>query len=273
MKVCTFQSSVVPGDNKLRYPRVCSHRGFNTIAPENSMAAFGAAVALGADELEIDIWPTKDHRIVVCHDNSVDRISDGTGQLADLTWEEIKQLNIGKKYAPEFDGLRFVLFEQVLRKFARQVVINLHIKSVGQVEEYNHDDFCRIVEMIYKYDCQEHVYIAGVEDVLHTAVKIAPQLSRCALDGKHGFMLVEKAKMYKCGKLQLVRHREGEYFTQEMIDEANAAGIHCNLFWSDDPTEALDFLKRGIDTILTNDFLRVANAIWDYREQIWAEKT
>ena len=261
--------SVIPGDNKLPYPRVCSHRGFNTIAPENTMAAFRSAVALGADELEMDIWPTKDHRLVVCHDDTVDRTSNGSGRIIDLTWEEIKRFNIGEKYAPQYDGLKYPLFEEILQCFARQVIINLHIKSIGHVEEYDHDNFRNIVELIYKYDCQEHVYIAGEEDVLRTAEKLTPQIPRCVIDGKQDFNLVKLAKKYGCKKIQLYSNRilEQDYFTQEMIDEAKSAGIRCNMFWTDNPAEVIGFLKRGIDTILTNDFLRVANVIWGYREE------
>ncbi|MCL2008060.1 MAG: hypothetical protein FWG77_08250 [Treponema sp.] len=262
---------VIRSDRELPYPRVCSHRGFNTIAPENSQVAFGAAVALGADELEMDIRFTKDRRQIICHDDSVDRLTAGTGRISDLNWEEIKHLSIGGKSAPEFTSLGFVLFEQVLQKFARRAVINLHIKS-GEAEEYNNDDFHRIVQTIYEYDCQEHVYIAGREDVLRTAIKLAPELPRCVLDEKKDFKLVELAKRYKCSKLQFVRGKDRDYFNQEMIDEANAAGIRCNLFWSDNPAEAVDFLKRGIDTILTNDFLRVASAVWDYRDRIWEKQ-
>ena len=50
------------------YPRVCAHRGFSTIAPENSMPAFGAAVAMGAEEIEFDLWYTKDGEIVSIFD-------------------------------------------------------------------------------------------------------------------------------------------------------------------------------------------------------------
>lgn len=255
--------ATMPGDAALAYPRVCSHRGFNTIAPENTLPAFGAAVALGAVEIEMDIWPTRDHQMVICHDRSVDRTSDGHGLIADLTWDEIKRFNIGAKYAPEFNGLRFPLFEEALRAFSRQTIINLHIKSSGNSSEYDHEDFANILELIHRYDMQEHVYIAGEEDVLRTASKMAPNMPRCALDGKRDFQLVKLAKEYGCQKLQLFRSKKNgqiiDYFNQDMIDEANAAGIHCNLFWSDDPLEAEELIKRGIGTILTNDYLRVAS--------------
>lgn len=260
--------ATIPGERELPYPRACSHRGFNTFAPENSMAAFGAAVALGAPELELDVWATKDHQLVVCHDPTVDRTSNGTGKIYEMTWDEIKKLDTGAKYNPVLSGMRFPLLEDVLRKFSNQVILNIHIKSVGKdVVEYDHDDFRRLVDLIYQYDCQNHVYIAGEEDVLRTAVKLAPELPRCALDRYQDFKLVELAKEFGCEKVQLYRNRKQYYFNQAMIDDAHAHNIRCNVFWSDDPEETMRMLEMGIDTILTNDYLRIAAVVEEFRRR------
>lgn len=71
-------------DLELSYPRLCAHRGFNAIAPENSMPAFGAAYALGADEIEFDIWETIDGVLVSCHDASLERVSNGKGFIYEM---------------------------------------------------------------------------------------------------------------------------------------------------------------------------------------------
>ena len=111
--------------------KFCSHRGFNAVAPENTLPAFAAAVALGADEIEFDLWPTADGQLAVCHDPSVDRTTDGKGKICDMTWEQMKNLDAGKKFHSEYEGVRIPLFEEVLRQFAGKVVMNIHIKSIG----------------------------------------------------------------------------------------------------------------------------------------------
>ena len=110
--------------------KFCAHRGFNAVAPENTLPAFAAAVALGADEIEFDLWPTADGQLAVCHDPSVDRTTDGKGTICDMTWEQMKNLDAGKKFHSEYEGVRIPLFEEVLRQFAGKVVMNIHIKSV-----------------------------------------------------------------------------------------------------------------------------------------------
>ena len=111
--------------------KFCAHRGFNAVAPENTLPAFAAAVALGADEIEFDLWPTADGQLAVCHDPSVDRTTDGKGTICDMTWEQMKNLDAGKKFHSEYEGVRIPLFEEVLRQFAGKVVMNIHIKSIG----------------------------------------------------------------------------------------------------------------------------------------------
>ena len=64
-----------------KLPAFCAHRGVSGLMPENSLPAFGAALALGADEIELDVWLTKDGQLVVSHDVTLDRISDGTGKV------------------------------------------------------------------------------------------------------------------------------------------------------------------------------------------------
>ena len=119
--------SVLP-DAKMPYPRVCAHRGFNTVAPENFLPAFGAAVALGAQEIEFDVWSTADGVLVSSHDETLERVSDGGGRIHEKTYEALLRLDFGAKADAPFRGLRIPTFEEILRQFARRTVMNIHVK-------------------------------------------------------------------------------------------------------------------------------------------------
>ncbi len=247
-------------DSKLPYPRVCAHRGFSTIAPENTLPAFGAAVALGADEVEFDVRFSSDGIPMVIHNDTVDEVTHGraAGKVTDYTYAQLAEMNVGKG---SFDGLRLASFEEVLQKFAGRVIMNIHLKGeaeTGQKEAiYDPKKLKKIMDLIEQYDCKDYIYIAGCRDVLKTACEYYPEIPRCCLDGQLDFKLVETAIEFNCQKLQLFK----PYFNQTMIDKAHRNGILCNVFWSDDPKEAVDFINMGIDTILTNDYLRVSNAV------------
>ncbi len=251
-------SSVALPDSTMPYPRVCAHRGFNTVAPENSMPAFGAAVAMGAQEIEFDLWVTKDGKVVSCHDATLERVSDGEGKIYEKTYDELLKLDFGCKFGEKFRGLRILTFEEILKKFACQVIMNIHIKTVNSISDYEVENLEKIIALIEKYDCKNHVYLmCGNDNVLRMLSEIAPDICRCCGAGRKPFEIVDRAIKYGCKKVQLFKPN----FNREMIEKAHQNGIICNVFWSDDPEEAKEFLDMGIDTILTNDYNLVSKSL------------
>ena len=253
--------ATIPGDRAYPYPRICAHRGFSTLAPENTLPAFGAAIALGATEIELDVRFTKDGIPVSCHDRNLERISNGKGFVDEKTLEELQQLDFSGKYAERLSPLPILTLETVLKTFSRQVIINMHIK--GDIEDghpvdyYPVEKFRKILALIDKYDMRQHVYFMGSTDVQKVALAEAPDIQRCMGAAPDGWTIVDRAIECKCAKVQLFK----PYFNQEMIDRAHKNGILCNVFWSDDPDEARNFRKMGIDCILTNDYWNIANAL------------
>lgn len=252
-------SAIVNNEREMKYPRICAHRGFNTIAPENSMPAFGAAVALGADEIEFDIWPTADGEIVSCHDQSLERVSTGSGLVTEHTLSELRELDFGIKYGEKFKGLPVVKFEDILQKFSGHTIMNIHVKEWSYTEPYPEDMLKKIVSLIRKYDCEKHCYFMISSDVyIKQFMKYAPDIPVCVghLDSRP-WEIIDRAIEHGCGKVQLFK----PYFNREMIEKAHAHGIKCNVFWSDNPEEAKELLDLGIDTILTNDYNIVSQIV------------
>jgi len=251
-------SAIVPCDAEMPYPRICAHRGFNSVAPENSMPAFGAAVAMGAEEIEFDLWSTKDGEIVSVHDAVLDRVSDGAGFVYEHTYEELLKYDFGVKYGEEFKGLKIVKFEDILKKFSCHTVMNIHIKTIDNKCEYSPQILQKIIDLIEKYDCRKYVYFMSENDnVLRLAREMAPDICRCVGGGDAPWKMVERAIKYDCKKIQLFK----PYFNQEMIDKAHENGIICNVFWSDDAGETKEFLDMGIDTILTNRYNLISQVL------------
>ena len=253
-------ASVVPFDDVMEYPRLCAHRGFNTVAPENSMPAFGAAVALGAEEIEFDLWSTKDGVLVSCHDSTLERVSDGSGKIYEHTYEELLQLDFGIKHGEKFKGLKIPTFEEILQKFAGRVIMNIHVKIWD--ENFENPMIEEIVALIRKYDCEKHIYFMTASDeIIKRVMNYAPDLNVCVgWDGnKEPMSIVDRAIALGAYKVQLFK----PYFNKESIDNAHAHGILCNVFWADDADEARRYFEMGIDTILTNDYLAIYNAVKD----------
>ena len=256
-------SAMVRNETQMPYPRICAHRGFNSVAPENSLPAFGSAVALGAEEIEFDIWHTIDGEIVSIHDPTLDRVSNGHGLIYEKTFKEVEELDFGSKFSEKFKGLKIVKFEDILKKFAGQVIMNVHVKTLS--DEYDTEAMKKIVALIRRYDCSKHIYfMISHRGVIKKFKEYAPDIKICAGHlASEPWLLVDKAIEFGLDKVQLFK----PYFTQETIDKAHANGIKCNVFFADDPAEAIKYLEMGIDTILTNDYLTIANATKDLRNK------
>ena len=247
-------SAIVRYDEVMPYPRVCAHRGFNTIAPENSLPAYGAAVAMGAEEIEFDLWFTKDGAIVSIHDSTLDRVSNGSGKIWEHTLDELLKLDFGSKFGKAYEGMKIATFEDILKKFSCHCIMNIHLKTIGERHEY----LDNVVRLIKKYDCEKYVYfMSGEEHVLERLQREYPEILRCCGDEYHDYKIVDRAIKYGCKKIQFFK----PYFNQEMIDKAHANGIICNVFWSDDPEETETLLDMGIDVILTNDYNKIATIV------------
>ena len=259
-------SAIIPGfkDAEKALPkRLCAHRGFSTVAPENSLPAFGSAVALGATEIEFDLWWTKDGEIVSIHDATLDRVSDGKGKVYEHTYEELAKLDFGSKFGEKkglknFAGLRILRFEEILAKLSCHTIMNIHMKDIGKAWEEEHVK--KVLRLIDAYDARGHVYfMSSCGPLQDQLARLAPDIPRCMGNGRYDMGrpdIVDMAIKHKCQMVQLFK----PYFDQSTIDRAHAAGMRVNVFWSDDPAEAKKFLEMGIDTILTNDYLLIANA-------------
>src|SRR5512135_1831254 len=112
-------------------PLVIAHRGSSASAPENTLAAFQLAVEQEADAIELDVDLTRDGHVVVMHDATIDRTTDGHGRVTELTLAEIRGVDAGAWKAAAFDGERVPLLEEVFEAMGQRVLINVEIKGMS----------------------------------------------------------------------------------------------------------------------------------------------
>lgn len=94
-----------------------AHRGASSYAPENTMPAFEKSVDMKAEMLEVDVQMSKDGELVVIHDHTIDRTTDGRGAVKDLTYEEIRNLDAGNHFSKEFAGEKIPTLSEVLDEY------------------------------------------------------------------------------------------------------------------------------------------------------------
>ncbi|MGX1193796.1 glycerophosphodiester phosphodiesterase [Metabacillus sp. SLBN-84] len=106
-----------------------AHRGASGYAPENTLAAFDKAVEMKADYIEIDVQQSKDGELVIIHDTTVDRTTDGSGKVKDLTYDDLSKLDAGSWKGKEFTGEKIPTFDDILDRYRGKTGILIELKA------------------------------------------------------------------------------------------------------------------------------------------------
>lgn len=244
---------LIAEDSVHPYPRICAHRGMCAAAPDNSLPGYGAAIALGVDEIELDVLPTKDGHLISMHDRKLELISDGHGMEYDYTLEELSALDFGAIYSPAFKGLRVLLLEDVLRKLGRSVIMNIHMKMWDL--DIGEPAYEKLAALIRRYGCEKHVYLTSTSLAhLQAFHAVAPEVARCTCFScikSDPYACIDEAARLKLQKIQISHPSEA------IIAYAHEKGLVCNVCFADDVQEAEKLLKMGADTLLSNSFLEI----------------
>ena len=245
--------SCSPKEKELGYPRICAHRGVSNLAPENTIPAFDLAVNAGAQEIEFDVYATKDGKLVVIHDYRIEYLSDGVGKIWEFTYDELLKFDFGYKFDEKYRGLKIATFEEVLAKYSKRVIMNIHVKIWDW--GFEDDKMAEIISLVKKYDCQEYVYFAtGRDEVIVKLKSLYPQFP-CAIltDQERPYKDVERAIAVGAEKIQSYHF----LFNEDMIKQAKQNGIIINIFKCDDIETAKKYFETGIDCILTDNFMEL----------------
>ena len=232
------------------FPWLCAHRGLSQVCPENTLPAFGAALGLGVQEIELDLWLSRDGVPVVCHDPRVDRTTDGQGVVTDMDWGEVRRLDAGVTYGESWRGVRVPCLDEVIALVDGRAGLNIHIKDPGPGGRLVHF----VCDSLIREGLVETSYIAGDEDVLAASLAYAPEVPRACLAGQGDpVRQVGVAARYACRRIQFSRAVKATE-----TGRAHDLGMVCNLFWSDEPEDAREYAANGIDVLLTNAAHRLA---------------
>ena len=157
-----------------------AHRGYSAKYPENTMAAFRAAMNYEIDGIELDVHMTKDGHIVVIHDEKVNRTTNGKGYVKDMTTQQIKELDAGSKFNPLFKGEKIPLLEEVIQ-LIEPTNLKLNIELKSDVFPYYGMDM-EVVKLVEKYGIQNRTIISSFDhETLTRIANVAPLIETAPL--------------------------------------------------------------------------------------------
>lgn len=153
-----------------------AHRGFSSQFPENTILAFQKALDIGITWMEFDLQVTSDNHLVVMHDKTVDRTTNGTGLVSDLTLEQVKNLDAGSHLDSQFSGEQVPTFEEVVTLLLGKSKMAVELKFVGL------DPIGHVLDILQKYNAIDQVSISSFDLVKLPEVKrLCPSCSTTAL--------------------------------------------------------------------------------------------
>ena len=157
-------------------PLSVAHRGHSIAYPENTVEAYRKAIELGVEMIECDVNITRDGKLVMIHDSTLDRTTTGTGRVSAVTWEEIQALDAGGKFKPEFAGVRVPSTEETLLLYKEAGIF-----SCFEIKGANADEANRIalglVDLFVKHNMLDTTFVSSyTHDAVHLAQSKCPEL-------------------------------------------------------------------------------------------------
>lgn len=223
--------------------QITAHRGFSGIAPENTVYSFGSAVESGADYIELDVQLTKDNQLVVFHDKTIDRTTDGKGKLSDYTYDELLKFSVGEWYGKEeYNDAKIMLLSEVLELFSDDILFNIEIKNSGNVVRTAEIT----AETVQEYGIEDSCYITSFS---YSALKKVKSINP---DIKTGIIVNTAVSAFS--QLQYTDAVSMNYL---FVNHTAVTSVHQNgkkLFvWTVNRTEDIQkMVAMGVDNIITN---------------------
>ncbi|MHA1578055.1 MAG: glycerophosphodiester phosphodiesterase [Candidatus Freyarchaeota archaeon] len=218
----------------MRKTLMIAHRGASFYEPENTLRAIERALGLGVDGVEIDVRSSVNGNIVVIHDETVDRTTNGTGKVANMSLLELRSLDAGR-------GERIPLLSEVLETVGNRAMLVIELKVPG-IEE-------RVIETLEKQDALGSVTVTSF---LHRSVKRVKEINPGVRTG-----IIFSSSPVNPSRLALdadadtlfARHK---YVTPDMVRNAHENGLDIYAWTVDDAITAEKLILMGVDGIVTN---------------------
>lgn len=242
----------------MNIPEVIAHRGFSGKAPENTLAAFRMAAGLDIDGIEFDVQLTRDNRVVVIHDETLERTTNGKGFVKDHTYDQLKELDAGSWFSKEFEGERIPLLEEVL-KFVRGYGFFINIELKTSIFEYQGIEKL-VLDSIKGFGMEKRVIISSFN---HYSLKRFRELDKkvktAVLCG--GILYEPLEYLRSIGACAIHTHLYN--VNESLVSYSKQDNISLRCYTANDEQEMLRLIKLGVNGIFTDypDLLRRLKSI------------
>ncbi len=238
--------------HNLSPPLYIAHRGLSARFPENTLAAFNAAADAGAHMIELDVSLSKDRQMVVIHDDTVDRTTNGSGRVRALTMDKLSRLDAGSWFDSRFSGERPPTLAQVLDTVRGRLLVNIEIKPEA-FEPNGPEDAIeqQVWQLVQDKEMADDVLVSSFEwRVLENLRRLAPTITIGLLSDKpadgHLFDWIEKTGAFSW-------HPDYRVLTAEQVTAAHQVGVKVFPYAVGGHIDTRKMLAMGVDGTIQDE--------------------
>ncbi len=228
-------------------PIVIAHRGASAYAPENTISSFKKSIEMKSEGVELDIHLSKDGHLIVCHDEKVDRTTNGSGFIKDMTLEELKRLDAGSWFSSEFSNEKIPVLDEVLKLFCNtNMLVNIELKSdiiiYKNIEE-------KVIKTIKKFNMKNKIIISSFNH--YSLVKVKKIDSEIKTGALYVSGIVEPwiyAKRIGADAIHPLFYG----ITPEIVEGCMENNIPINTYTVNSEKHIYAVAKAGVSGIITN---------------------
>jgi len=231
-------------------PTIFAHRGSCAYAPENTLAAFNLALDQHADGIELDVKLSSDGHVMVMHDDTVDRTTNGTGQVKSLTLPELKKLDAGSKFSPLYKSEKIPTLSEVFETVGRKIFVNVELTNYSSPVDDLPD---KVISLVRKYSLETSVMLSSFNMIgLIRARNLLPKIPMGLLTFPGYAQITLRSRLVRFGPL-LALHTAHSDVTLNLIQTAHQTKCRIHAYTVNQPDIMQQLFTAGVDGIFTDD--------------------
>ena len=235
---------------KIQSPIVYGHRGASKYAPENTIAAFELALQQGAQAFELDTMLSADGIPVVIHDRTVDRTTNSSGKVDQLSTKKLRTLNASSTFSPKFTNEKIPLLEETFSIFKNRALINVELKNYHSPFDMLPEKVFEIVKRIDIFD--QLLFSSSNLSNLNRIRHLIPGVHVALISSIGAFGYSSRSKLFSWISPDYI-HPYFKDISESFIEKQHQMNRRVNAWTVNQSADMVELIKYGIDGIITND--------------------
>jgi glycerophosphoryl diester phosphodiesterase len=251
-------------------PLIIAHRGASGLAPENTLAAFAKALEIGVDRIEMDLRQTLDGEVVVLHDKTIVRTTNGWGSVRKLSLNKLRRYSAGSWFNPEFSDERVPTFREVLELVNGRAKLLLEVKDGSP---YHHGIEKNIIHLVNEYQANDWCIVQSFNDRILSNFRKIPELQSDVQKLFAAFIPV--APFYGGSRFSYKRLRRYDfaqevninykYVNTRVVRKVHEMGKKVNVWTVNENANLKKYYEMGVDGIITDYPNRLKELLVNHR--------